>query len=168
MPTNPLLRPEGPWLHPFVATASDACNRIWAIQKAGETRVACRTIRGQKARNTQALFDEFAAALQFPYYFGENGGAFDECLTDLEWLPADAYALLIQNSTHLLETEMSDQLSAFFQALERAGREWGTPAAGQFPRPAKSFHVLLQCTSEEEGTLHQKLEAAKVSFEPLE
>jgi RNAse (barnase) inhibitor barstar len=168
MPINRVLRPEGPWLHPFVATTSDAYDRVWALQKAGETRVVCRTIRGQKARTTQALFDEFAAALQFPYYFGENWDAFDECLTDLEWLPADAYVLLIENSTHLLETETSEQLSAFFQALERAGREWGTPVVGQFPRPAKGFHVLLQCTLEEKSSLHQKLEAAKVSFEPLE
>jgi RNAse (barnase) inhibitor barstar len=168
MPIDRVLRPEGPWLHPFVATTSDACDRVWALQKAGETRVACRTIRGQKARTTQALFDEFAAALQFPYYFGENWDAFDECLTDLEWLPADGYVLLIQNSTHLLETETSDRRSTFFQVLERDGREWGTPAAGQFPRPAKSFHVLLQCTSEEERSLHKKLEGAKVSFEPLE
>jgi RNAse (barnase) inhibitor barstar len=168
MPINRVLRPEGPWLHPFVATTSDAYDRVWALQKAGDTRVACRTIRGRKARTTQALFDEFAAALQFPYYFGENWDAFDECLTDLQWLPADAYVLLIENSTHLLETERSDRLSTLFQVLERAGREWGTPAAGQFPRPAKSFHVLLQCTLEEAESLHQMLEAAKVSFEPLE
>ncbi len=168
MPINCVLRPEGPWFHPLVATTSDAYDRVRALQKTGETRVAYRTIRGQKARTTQALFDEFAAALQFPYYFGENWDAFDECLTDLEWLPADAYILLIENSTHVLETETPDRLSTFFQILERAGREWGTPAAGQFPRPAKSFHVLLQCTMEEWGSLHQKLDAAKVSFEPLE
>jgi RNAse (barnase) inhibitor barstar len=168
MPIDRVLRPEGPWLHPFVASTSDAYDRVRALQKAGETRVACRTIRGRKARTMQALFDEFAAALQFPYYFGENWDAFDECLTDLEWLPADAYVLLIENSTHLLETEPSDRLSTLFQILERAGREWGTPATGQFPRPAKSFHVVLQCTLEEEGSLQQKLEAAKVSFEPLE
>jgi RNAse (barnase) inhibitor barstar len=168
MPIHRVLRPEGPWLHPFVATTSDAYDRVGALQKAGETRVACRTIRGQKARTSQALFDEFAAALQFPYYFGENWDAFDECLTDLEWLPADAYVLLIENSTHLLETETSDRLSTFFQVLEGAGREWGTLAGGQFPRPAKSFHVLLQCTLEEQVSLHQKLEAAKVSFEPFD
>jgi hypothetical protein len=29
---------------------------------------------------------EFAASFQFPYYFGENWPAFDECINDLSWL----------------------------------------------------------------------------------
>ncbi len=34
-------------------------------------------------------------ALQFPSYFGSNWDAFEECITDLSWLDADGYALLI-------------------------------------------------------------------------
>jgi Barstar (barnase inhibitor) len=31
--------------------------------------------------------DEMAAALEFPYYFGGNRPAFNECTSDMDWLP---------------------------------------------------------------------------------
>jgi hypothetical protein len=61
-----------------------------AIYGWSETRLVVRTLRGVKMQTVQQLFDEFAAALQFPWYFGENWAAFDECLTDLAWLPPEA------------------------------------------------------------------------------
>jgi hypothetical protein len=162
-----LLRPDGPWLHPLVATDSDAWDLLQSLSKDGETRVAARMVRGKKMRTTPALYDEFAAALQFPYYFGENGGAFDECVTDLEWLPADAYTILVSDSVHLLESEPSEHLTLWLRALERAGQEWGKPVRGEFARAARPFHVLLQCTPAEERPLREKLTAAKVSFSPI-
>jgi RNAse (barnase) inhibitor barstar len=41
------------------------------------------------------FYSELAAALQFPDYFGENPAAVAECLTDLSWMPADAYLLVV-------------------------------------------------------------------------
>ena len=49
-------------------------------------QLTVRTVRGRKIRTVGRLFDEMAAALQFPYYFGENWPAFDECLADIDWL----------------------------------------------------------------------------------
>jgi hypothetical protein len=121
-------------------------------------------VRGKKMRTTPALYDEFAAALQFPYYFGENGAAFDECLTDLEWLPADAYTILVSDSAHLLEAEPSEHLTLWLRALDRAGQYWAKPVEGEFARAARPFHVLLQCTPAQERSLYEKLKAAKVSF----
>jgi hypothetical protein len=164
MPTESILRPEGPWLHPFVATESEAFDRVAKLQHAQGTRVVCRTIRGRKARTTASLFDEFAAALQFPCYFGENWDAFDECLTDLEWLSAEGYVLLITNSIHLLEADPLDHLVRFFHLLEKAGREWSKPVGELSPRSARGFHVLLQCTQDEEPLMRVKFHAAKVAF----
>jgi hypothetical protein len=58
-----------------------------------ESGLTVRIVRGRKMRGYQGLFDEFSAALQFPWYFGENGNAFDECLADLSWLPPQSVAL---------------------------------------------------------------------------
>ena len=38
----------------------------------------------EEFRSVAAVFDEFAAAFQFPYYFGRNKDAFDECMRDLD------------------------------------------------------------------------------------
>lgn len=44
------------------------------------------TVRGRKMRTLETLYDEMAAALQFPQYFGENWPAFNECLSEMDWL----------------------------------------------------------------------------------
>jgi len=163
-----LLRPEGPWLHAFVAPQTDAWDFVMLrLQQLGGARLACRTIRGNKSRTKQSLFDEFAAALQFPCYFGENWDAFDECINDLEWLCAEAYVLLIVNSTHLLEGEPAEQVDLFLQTLASAGREWSKPVDGEFARKARPFHVLLQCTQPEEQQLRDRLSTAKIASSPF-
>lgn len=60
----------------------------------------------------------FFAAMQFPYYFGYNGNAFDECLTDLDWLPATMCALAIFDSADFLSREPA-QLPLFLDAFDR-------------------------------------------------
>jgi len=52
-----------------------------------------------------ALDNECSAVLQFPWYFGENWPAFDECIRDLSWLPADVYTLIITDSLAVLSEQ---------------------------------------------------------------
>jgi hypothetical protein len=61
------------------------------------------------------MFDEMAAALQFPSYFGENWPAFDECLSDMYWLQADLGIVIL-----LLEPDrVLDQAPAVELRLSR-------------------------------------------------
>lgn len=39
-----------------------------------------------------------AEALEFPAYFGNNWDALDECLSDMSWAPAGAYALILNGA----------------------------------------------------------------------
>jgi len=39
------------------------------------------------------LFERISQALHFPGYFGNNWDAMDECLFDMEWIPADGYTI---------------------------------------------------------------------------
>ena len=108
----------------MVAPEADACALLTTLPDSTVSRL----LRGHKARTTAALFDEFAAALQFPCYFGENWDAFDECITDLAWLPAEAYVFLIVRSIYLLDKEPGDRLQLFLEILQNAGEEWSNPA----------------------------------------
>jgi RNAse (barnase) inhibitor barstar len=56
-------------------------------------------------RTVNSLFDEIAASFQFPWYFGENWDALDECLNDLAWLPARSYLLGIMDASQVLSEE---------------------------------------------------------------
>jgi RNAse (barnase) inhibitor barstar len=160
MELDRLLRPDAPWLRVLVAGDSEAYDTAGALRRAGAGRVAVRVLRGRKMRTAAALFDEVGAALQFPPYFGENWDALDECLADLEWLPADAYVLVVLNAAQLLDKDRPEAKQTFWEVLEGAAREWGQPAGGQGARPPRPFRVLLQCTREEEDRLRAHLPAA--------
>jgi hypothetical protein len=93
----------------FLLEGSDAALDPFTLRHA-EGR-AVRLIRGRKCHTKQAFFDEVGAALQFPYYFGENWDAFDECINDLTWLPAQEYILIISNAEQLLMNDPAKQLA---------------------------------------------------------
>ena len=110
-----------------------------------------RIARGRKSRTRSALFDEFAAALQFPLYFGENEDAFDECLSELELLPRQAgFAILITEPEQVLADADSTTMAWLVRSLRRAAQEWGEPIElGEWwDRPAVPFHVVLACEPE--------------------
>jgi len=49
-------------------------------------------------KTDKELFAVVASAMQFPDYFGSNWDALDECLGDMDWLPADGYLLVLHDS----------------------------------------------------------------------
>lgn len=73
--TSPLLRVSADF-RPFLLEADETVAAS-AINGWRDSGLVVRTVRGRKMRSRQGLFDEFAAALQFPLYFGENADAFD-------------------------------------------------------------------------------------------
>ncbi len=131
--------------------------------------VVVRMIRGKKSRTTQKFFDEIAAALQFPYYFGENWNAFDECIIDLDWIEGDAYLLIVSNANMLLSDADKKDLDTLLHTLERANEEWLTPNE-YIPRDRQPtpFHVLLQCGVADALTLVERLTDFHIAFELLE
>lgn len=97
-------------------------------------------------RTVAMMFDEFGAAMQFPYYFGENWPALDECLTDLSWMPSKRYVLIVAGAEELLADEPVVEIEVLRDVLVRAGEAWAQPvAAGEaWDRPSVPFHVILQ------------------------
>ena len=81
-----------------------------------------------------SVFEKLASALRFPDYFGRNWNSVDECLGDLEWMPAQGYVLIIHNSHSLWSSDLGlagKLLSSWLSAAETWGKA-GIP-----------FHLVL-------------------------
>jgi RNAse (barnase) inhibitor barstar len=156
-----LTRPAGPWLHLFVATHAEACNAVWGLEQSAPLRLAARVVRGRKATTTAAFFDEASAALQFPYYFGENWDAVHDCLADLSWLRAEAVVVFFADAVHLLEKAAAGEVPRFLTVLNETVRDWNQPDPPQAPRP---FHVVFHATPEAEAGLTRRWQALGLSL----
>jgi hypothetical protein len=117
-----------------------------AVMGWAESGLTARVVRGRKMRTLGGLLDEFAAALQFPLYFGENEDAFNECIAELETLPAgEGYVVTITEPDQVLADEDAAALNWLVRSLASAAEEWGQPVElGEWwDRPAVPFHVVL-------------------------
>jgi hypothetical protein len=118
--------------------------RGWA-----EAGLTVRMTRGQKMRTVEGLFDEMAAALQFPYYFAENWTAFSECLADMDWLPMTVgIVILVFDAAEVLADAAEVELGVLVRLIETARRAYSEPVElGEWwDRPAVPFHVVLHST----------------------
>ncbi len=140
-------------LHSFVAD-SDPVVAVLAgdAAAAGAVRFAVpayvvREVRGAKMPTVPAVFDEFAAAFQFPWYFGENKDAFDECMRDLDEFvgAAPGYLVVVRDAEQLLAAA-TPELAWFLAATTFYAESW---AARQV-----AFRVVLQ-TGQPEGWLRE-------------
>ena len=84
------------------------------------------------------MLDEFARALDFPQYFGRNWDALEDCLTDLEWLSAEAFVLIITNADQLLK-KSPGELKTLAGILSAVASHWASSD------PPASFHCLFHC-----------------------
>lgn len=127
-----------------------------------------RTVRGRKSRTVASFFNEIAAALQFPYYFGENWNALNDVLGDLEWSPGSAYLILIADADQLL-ADGDDEFQILMQIFTRMRVRWLTPNQ-YMPRARQPtpFHVLLQVADQDRvSRLSERLSRAETTFDIL-
>ncbi len=126
-----------PGTHAFYVVAMDASPfEDWFIGLVHDHKDSViRKVRGSKSRTKTGFMNEVAAALQFPYYFGENWDAFNDLITDLGWLPGNNYVMLIPDANQLLADTDKD-LQTLLGLLKNA-----------------PFHVVFQGTAAEQSAL---------------
>ncbi|MFD6514251.1 barstar family protein [Rhodococcus sp. NPDC060176] len=118
------------WLDPSSDVASVALRGEQAVaddlarELRGENFVV-RVVRGENMRTTSQVFDEFAAAFQFPSHFGRNKDAFDDVMRDLDDVLGlgAGYVVVIRGAGSLL-SEQQDQLEWFRETMDFYTEEW--------------------------------------------
>ena len=142
MPTTDRLTSLAPpWVHLVVLKPGERAEM--ALRAPGG--FIAKTIDGCRARSKAALIEELVRAFECPEGTGRNWDAVEECLADLEWLPAKGYVLVIANAEELL-AESPDEYRTFIELLKDVAAEWAAPRSGRWPRPAAPFHVDLAVT----------------------
>jgi len=144
--TTYLQSTKTPWTSLLVVTAGKRVESVVCPP----TGFALKVIKGSHCKTPAKLFVEFAQALEFPDYFGHNWDALEECLADLEWLPAKGYILLITDAECVLPDNEEDY-ETFLEILRDAGEGWGNGQAGMGARRATPFHVLFAVSEREKA-----------------
>jgi RNAse (barnase) inhibitor barstar len=147
--------------------ADGSAAAVWAWREAGLT---VRTVRGRKMRDLNGLFDEMAAALQFPDYFGENWPAFDECLADMEWLPMNVgIVIVVLNPGEVLVDAPDVELNVLVRMISHAAETYAQPIeSGEWwDRPAVPFHVVLHAEPTEAAAVRERWQAAGAQLSEL-
>jgi RNAse (barnase) inhibitor barstar len=140
MTKSPLLAVTPPWILAADVESEAFKSALSELQSSGGEVIL---IDGVRAPSSASLFDEFAQAARLPGYFGRNWPALDECLADLEWLPATGYVVILRNPARLLESEPLSR-ATFVRVIERAAAEWSEAVTlgEDWDRPSKPFHLV--------------------------
>lgn len=162
-----LLSSESPWAHLIVCSERSLDNFVYSGMRSREENII-RIIRGDRCPTKDRLFQEWAAALQFPYYFGNNWDAWDECLADLDWLPATQYVFFVTNVDALL-SDTGNDFTVFISILEKVAKEWARPVdqPSSETRSAVSFRVVFHSEAAKEGCGRQRLDQAGLELPPV-
>lgn len=132
---------RAPWTSLLVLKAKDS---VESLVKPPPGFVL-KLIKGARCKTPAALFAEFAKVMDLPEYFGHNWDALEECLADLEWMPAKGYVLLLTDAEQILPQDEED-FATLLEVLSDAGEAWATGQAGMGERPVTPFHVLFSVT----------------------
>lgn len=114
-------------------------------------------IDGNKCKTKDLLLLEFSEKLKFPSYFGNNWDAFDECMSDLEWLPANNYVLIIKNAINILSDDV-EELDVFLNLLNKLTKYLSGRNSEHNAGQSASFHVVFLCDKYDRQKLFERLQ----------
>jgi len=78
-------------------------DEILAAARGSALHVARIDLAGASAK--EALIERIARALAFPPWFGGNWDALEDCLSDLSWMAAGGYVLLLEGAAQIALAE---------------------------------------------------------------
>ena len=148
--------PRSDPLYLVVADERDMDDSTYVAMQ-GHAGALIRLIRGARCKRDSGVFQEFAAALQFPYYFGHNWDAFDECINDLSWVQFESCTLVLTNVDQILEGS-DEAFGILMQLLTKAATEWAVAGrASPRTRSPRVFRSILHTRPDTESSLTSRL-----------
>ncbi|GLH69853.1 hypothetical protein GETHPA_13860 [Geothrix rubra] len=137
---------KGPRFHAWQGSAADLADEVTALAAQGPGRPSLRWLRGGHMRTKAGLLDEWAAAAQFPPYFGGTWDAFRDALAEL---PEAGAAFFVLEADRLLADAPPQEAATLGAILREVAEELAD-------RP---FHVVFQADPARYGTLLEGLRA---------
>ena len=123
-------------------------------------------VRGTKMRTVAGFFDELAAALQFPIWFGANWDALVDVARDRGWLAGHVLAVY---DVHELLVDADDRdRRACAEVLELLGRLGRDPATTPADQDEDGFHLLGQLPAADAEPFITRWRAVGLTIAPLE
>jgi hypothetical protein len=139
-------------------------NRLTATYE----KAVVRMIRGKKSQTLDDLDNEVSAALQFPYYFGENWPAFGECISDLDWVPGEAYILMFSQANLILQHEEARHFSVLLRILSEARENWIADRQSlSNVGPTPTYSIIFQVASEDLAGFSERVKEAGVTLQTM-
>lgn len=110
---------------------------------------------GSSQRTVLDFFNSYCEQLKFPGYFGRNWNAFNDCITDLEWLEFTGIVLFTTDADFLFEgeTDRVEQLEALTSILSDAADFWTNEVRDgeEWDRDKVPFHCIFQFADPEKA-----------------
>jgi hypothetical protein len=78
---------------------------------------------GREVCDKRSFLHKIATVMKFPNYFGQNWDALDECITDLDWCPAERYVLIYDQPDVFLKAAPAEWEIAY-DILRSAATYW--------------------------------------------
>ncbi len=80
-------------------------------------------LEGEKIEKKEQFLNHASVAMKFPSHFGKNWDAFYDCLTDLEWIKADHFAIYFDHTDAFAEHHESE-LETLIEIFQDAVDYW--------------------------------------------
>lgn len=80
-------------------------------------------LEGKKIEKKEQFLNHAAVAMHFPEYFGDNWDAFEDCITDFEWIEAEGYVIYFDH-TEAFAQHHESQLETVTELFQDAVTYW--------------------------------------------
>ncbi|MFK0117013.1 barstar family protein [Streptomyces sp. NPDC090994] len=106
--------------------------------------------------DVDGVFSQFCKTLRLPGYFGWNWNALHDCLSDLNWISATRYLLIMEESEKILN-EAPEERSTFFRTLLRSAEDWARrPNSAEHAK--STFHVIFLYSAGARDALQREID----------